>query len=126
MNFTVNFPLFCRMDMDDTKSLHSQLEVTRKELKNLRSSIHGLRQKHLRDVENLRREIQNVQVAGPKSQNVDPPCGSDSAEPFPEYGFPFRAIATISTIFKVKNGTPRQSGVSPSARGVIKLLPPEK
>ena len=112
--------------MEHVPGLQTELEVARKELKNLRSAIHGLRQKHLRDVSKIREDIQNVNTnpsgrssAGKGVQDVPP-------DPASEFQFHFRAIGTISTVFKAKNGTPRQSGVSPTARGVITLLPAEK
>eukprot|EP00094_Tigriopus_californicus_P002857 TCALIF_02755-PA protein Name:"Similar to Nap1 Nef-associated protein 1 (Rattus norvegicus)" AED:0.02 eAED:0.02 QI:0/0/0/0.5/1/1/2/0/320 len=84
-----------------------------------RSNLHGLRQKHLQDVQKIRASL--AQLHAESAQPVAP-LAPDAADPPP---WDWRPIGTIHSCFQSKNGTPRQSGLSPTAVGTLILHGPE-
>lgn len=101
-----------------------QLRVIRSELKNLRSSIHGLRQSYRRDVQKIREELSRGLQRSPRGPEKcpDPASVPSTTDPFLA---DWRPIGTFQSCFRTKNGTPRQSGLSPAAVGALVLHGPD-
>jgi len=93
-------------------SVRSQLEVARRELRNIRSLIHGLKQSYRKDVQRIKEQIQSNPTATEPAVIPD----ETSIE-----SFSFRPIGRIQTTFKTKNGTPRQATIDHDGLGILRL-----
>jgi len=96
----------------EVDSLRRQVEITRRELKNIRSLIHGLKQSYRKDVQRIKELI----LSSPKA--TEPAVILDEAS---IDSFSFHPIGRIQTAFKSKNGTPRQASIDQDALGILQL-----
>lgn len=94
---------------EEIDSLRKQVEVARRELKNIRSLIHGLKQSYRKDVQRIKEQIPSKPAAVEDEISIE----SES--------FSFRPIGRIQTTFKTKNGTPRQATIDQEALGILRL-----
>ncbi len=91
--------------------LHAQVAIMRKELKNIREQIFGLRQKHLKDVASMKKRLESG-FSEQKSEITDDE----------ENRFTFRSLGNVvDSSYSVKNGIPRQSGICAESTAKIKL-----
>lgn len=93
--------------------LSKQLEICRKELKNIRENMFKMKKNFQKDIEKIR------SLATSNSESLKVANKDDNKESF-EYIL--KPIGYIESCFKAKNGTPRQPTVCPQSKARLRIL----
>ncbi|XP_052133174.1 tRNA (adenine(37)-N6)-methyltransferase [Frankliniella occidentalis] len=115
----------------ELRSLRSLLTVARNEINNLRQQIRSLNHVHEKEVDEVKRILQSWRCPGCKQKNIQDheygnTSGSSNSNQSQNLVGPetleLSPIGIINSWFPEKRGTPRQPGVSGSARGKLTIF----